>query len=247
MFQPPPESLTYPAEIKRLVIFGDPHGDHAGLDAVVAREASPETAFASVGDNVGYSSGSVCSEFVRRLQALNVRSVQGNHEDWLSEGGRLAICLDRSDRELDAEVTAWAKALPRQLLCRFAAAPGLRLLLTHTLDARPGMKWPYVDRSTVHRVGPETEAEVVVFGHTHAPCLYTPAETGWREARLDLQAGASLSAPLQGRVFADAGSLARPAHRETGEAYHLATYLRLDLEAEQVTLQAVAKEPAARP
>jgi len=245
VFLPPPETHTFPAEITRLVVFGDPHGDHAGLDAVLNRETAPGTAFLSVGDNVGYASGSRSSSFVQRLWELEARSVQGNHEDWVDQDGRLAICLDRSDRLLDPDVATWAKQLPRELLCEFEAAPGLRLLLTHTLDARQGMKWPYVDRSTVHRVGEAIQADLIVFGHTHGPRLYCPEGEGWREEELDLSQGPAVvgsaipTAPA--RLFVDAGSLARPGHRETGDAHHLATYALVDLTTRRVEVRALSK------
>lgn len=225
------------------MILGDPHGDHAALDALLEREPpAPETAFLSVGDNVGYAGGAACSEFVRRLWALDIRSVEGNHEDWLSPEGRLAICnKGSSDRHLDAEVAAWTRTLPRQLRCEFEAAPGLSLLLTHTLDARPAMKWPYVDRATVHRVGEDLDADLIVLGHTHRPRLYRPQGAGWREELLDLEGPGSLRAPLEGRLFADAGSLARPEQAESGPAHHLATYVRVDLRAREVELIAIAK------
>ena len=83
------DEVALPPTITRIVAIGDPHGDLAGLAAVLAREERDDTLLVSVGDNVGYGDSVVSSELCRRLAAKKVLSVHGNHEAWLEPDGRL--------------------------------------------------------------------------------------------------------------------------------------------------------------
>ncbi|MGE0712940.1 MAG: metallophosphoesterase [Planctomycetota bacterium] len=237
----------YPEGITRLVVLGDPHGDLAALEQVVAREAGPQTAFLSVGDNVGYASGPDSSAFCQRLIELGARSVRGNHEEWISAEGELAIVLPprHSERRLRPEALAWARALPLALWLRFAAAPRLRVLARHTIG--PG--WGYVHAGNAAALAYEERAEVVLVGHSHGPSLYAIGEGdpfAGEVMRLPLASSGDeqIELPLPGpfeRLVVDAGSLGRPGHHPEPPALGMASYALLDLVAGTASLRAFVK------
>ena len=53
--------MELPAEVWRIVVLGDPHGDLIALEQVLLQESRPDTLVLSAGDNVGYSDGAVSS------------------------------------------------------------------------------------------------------------------------------------------------------------------------------------------
>ena len=76
------DTLRLPADVNRLVVLGDPHGDLIGLELVLAKEGKPGTAFASAGDNVGYADGKVLSfmcQLLEERKTLRV-TIQRMHE-----------------------------------------------------------------------------------------------------------------------------------------------------------------------
>ncbi len=241
--------LELPDPITRLVVLGDPHGDLAALDSVLARETSPATAFVSVGDNVGYADGPTSSELCRRLQEHGIPSVYGNHEAWLDADGRLALVVDRdAPRQLTPEARAWCRALPLRLRVRFGQAPDLRVVVVHTLIDDRGPEWTFITNENAGLVPELEHVDLVLAGHTHGPAIHVlAAGLPARTLRLALDAGASLRVPLEPgrRYVVDAGSLARPGHHPAPGRFDLATYAVVELQPLAVSLHAIAKTAGA--
>jgi len=247
-------SLDLPPGVTRLVALGDPHGDLPGLEGVLAREPRPPAAFLSMGDNVGYEDGPASSAFVARLAALGIRSVLGNHEDWLDDEGGLSIVQDSPERRLTPAAFAWCRTLPLRLHLRLAAAPGLKVVAAHTCLA-PGrrQRWPFLDRpEKVEQLVLDEGAQVVLTGHTHGPKVWrVPRDPDLRATAtlLELEPGARLVVPLEPEVryVLDAGSLGRPGHHPDPGRFDLATYAVLDVARRQLELHAFQKGGAGHP
>lgn len=107
------DGILVPRAVTRLVVLGNPHGDLAGLEAVLARE--PERSY-SAGDNIGYAGGPASFfDCASPLESLGIASVYGNHEAWLGEDGTLAIALDTPVEALEprgAGLVSIAPAVP---------------------------------------------------------------------------------------------------------------------------------------
>lgn len=237
---------AYPAAVTRLVVLGDPHGSLAGLAGVLEREAGPGVAFVSAGDNLGYADGPTSAELCRRLEALGARSVYGNHEAWMAEDGRLSVAsyaaLER--RHLTPEALAWCAALPQRLRLSWAAAPGLRVVVRHTL----GEGWDYVGTGNAHLLAGDEGVDLVFVGHSHGAAVHAvgPEETCSRRLALDGEEE-RLEVPLSPGVplVVDAGSLAIPGYHPEPPRPDLATYAALDLVERRVELRAFPKATSA--
>lgn len=263
------DRLTLADTVARVVVLGDPHGDHAGLDAVLAREDRIGTAFISVGDNVGYSDGAASSVLCRRLIERGIPSVLGNHEAMMDEGGRLAIVADRAaPRQVTPEAFAWCRSLPLRLRVEH---PDLRLAVAvvHALvvsDAgapvawdlptkdqtsqvklvsdTKGPLWDFVTSANADIVADAEQADIVFVGHSHGPAIYVIAPDGAiTTKRLDLAAGESVQirAKRGYRYVIDAGSLGRPGHHPEPARLDLATYATLDMRTTALGLHAITK------
>lgn len=235
------ETLRLPAQVTRLVVLGDPHGDIIGLEEVLSREAGPHVAVISAGDNIGYADAVVSSQFVALLAARGIRSVLGNHEVCAAEG-ELLLNPPGAPRRLTPEAQAWCQALPYRLDVVADALPGLRLRVVHTFE-----DWSYVDADSAERLADIEAADVVFCGHTHKPAVYV-IERGARRPkprRLDARSkrGIDVRWSPGARYVVDAGSLGRPTVPRVGPCLERGTYAAFDLVTRTIELRSVDKTP----
>ncbi len=164
----------------RLAIFSDVHGNRHALDAVLAdiERRKPDASYC-LGDLVGY--GAFPNEVVERIHAGNFPSVMGNYDDGVGFDRDECGCAYKEERDralgdrslawTKTRVTAGNKALLRGLLpeIRFEA-DGKRLLLVHG-SPRKMNEYLFEDRpvSSFQRLAASSNADIIVFGHTHKP------------------------------------------------------------------------------
>lgn len=246
----PPTTVTFALQpdIRRLVVLGDPHGDVAGLTAIVERERGPTTQLLCVGDAVGYGDGPSSSQVCATLQHLGVPTVEGNHEAWADPYGFLAIVADpERPRYLTEEALAWINGLPHRIeVTRHDGAPVATLI--HSIR-EPCWDW----------IGPENAPQVaadlhhprlILSGHSHRPKLLHVAPGRWlaEHAPFDFLHEDALRRPLptEGTLIVDAGSIGRPDPTELnlGPDYRgrrwgdwFGTYAVVELERGVVTLR----------
>lgn len=237
------DSLLLGPEARRLVALGDPHGDVAGLDAVLACERRGAPIFVSVGDNVGYADAASASALCQRLAELGIRSVHGNHEAYADEGDGLS-----------GEALAWTGGLPMRLRVQSETALGA-IVVVHTLtddedtaaefaDVDDPILYDYVGPSNADVLADAEGARVVFCGHSHGPVIYEISPTGAaRTHLLELEPGARLDLRVRDgmRYVINAGSLARPGHHPAPGRPDLATYGVVDFSKGTVGLRAVEK------
>lgn len=164
----------------RFAIYSDVHGNRHALDAVLVDIG--QDAFDAVyclGDLVGY--GAFPNEVTERVRADQTPTVIGNYDDGVGFEREECGCAYRNplDQELGersfawtkARVTAENKAFLRTLLreIRFEA-DGKRVLLVHG-SPRKLNEYLFEDRpvSSFQRLAASSNADVIVFGHTHKP------------------------------------------------------------------------------
>lgn len=236
--------LELPAEVWRIVVLGDPHGDLIALEQVLRQESRPDTLVLSAGDNVGYSDGAVSSYLCQVLEERKIRSVRGNHEAW-SEDGTLFHSPPGLPRQLSEVAQRWINALPTRIRIRAAARPELSISLTHCLP-----NWAYVNAKEARRFLDLEEADLVLCGHTHRPAVYSvgPRARKATSKRFDPRSKTPLRVELKPktRVVCDAGSLARPSRPRRGAqpggmCLEYGTYAVVDLRAGAVELHSVDK------
>lgn len=228
--------------VRRLVALGDPHGDIAGLDAVLACEGREVTVFVSVGYNVGYADASRSSALCQRLAELGVRSVHGNHEAYADEGDGLSV-----------EALAWSGGLPMRLRLQSETALGT-VVVVHTLtdeqdtsaefaDVDDPILYDYVGPSNADLLADAEGVRVVVCGHSHSPVIYEVCLDRVRTHQLELEPGARLDLRVREgtRYVVNAGSLARPGHHPAPGRPDLASYGVVDFMRGSVGLRAVEK------
>ena len=164
----------------RLAIFSDIHGNLQALDAVLADIAAqqPDTVYC-LGDLVGY--GANPNEVTDRIRRERFPTVIGNYDDGVGYDRDECGCAytEERDRRLGdrslvwtkARTTAENKAFLRGLLkeIRFVA-DGKRILLVHG-SPRKMNEYLFEDRpiASFQRLAAASNADVVVFGHTHKP------------------------------------------------------------------------------
>ena len=164
----------------RIAIFSDIHGNLPALEAVLAdiSKQNLQTVYC-LGDLVGY--GASPNEVTDRVRSEGVPTIMGNYDDGVGFDKDECGCAyrepldrelgDRSFRWTKERVTAANKAFLRTLLpeIRFNGN-GKRVLLVHG-SPRKMNEYLFEDRalSSFQRLARSSNADVIVFGHTHKP------------------------------------------------------------------------------
>lgn len=164
----------------RVAIFSDIHGNLPALEAVfddIHRQGVD--AVYCLGDLVGYAP--FPNEVTERIRREQIPTIMGNYDDGVGfdrdECGcayREADERQRGQQSLEwtkACVTAENKAFLRTLLPEIRTAiDGKRLLLVHG-SPRKMNEYLFEDRpiSSFERLAASSNADIIVFGHTHRP------------------------------------------------------------------------------
>jgi len=164
----------------RIAIFGDIHGNLQALEAVLADIASqkPDAVYC-LGDLVGY--GANPNEVTERIRREGFPTIMGNYDDGVGFDRDECGCAYREDAERErgqrslewtkARVTARNKAYLRALESEIRfEVDGTRVLLVHG-SPRKMNEYLFEDRprSSFERLAASSDADVIVFGHTHRP------------------------------------------------------------------------------
>jgi putative phosphoesterase len=164
----------------RFAVYSDVHGNLPALDAVRADIAA--AAFDGVyclGDLVGY--GAFPNEVIEQVRRAATPTVMGNYDDGVGFDRDECGCAYREpiDQELGERSFRWTKAqvtlANKQYLqtllkgIRFES-DGKRVLLVHGSPRRLN-EYLFEDRalSSFQRLAASSDADVIVFGHTHKP------------------------------------------------------------------------------
>ena len=164
----------------RIAIISDIHGNLPALEAVL-EDIRPRKldAVSCLGDLVGY--GAFPNEVTERIRSASIPTIMGNYDDGVGferdecgcaykDPGEKALG-DRSLAWTKARVTAENKAYLRSLAAqiRFEAAKK-RVLLVHGSPRRMN-EYLFEDRpiSSFQRLAASSDADIIVFGHTHRP------------------------------------------------------------------------------
>jgi putative phosphoesterase len=171
----------------RIAIFSDVHGNLPALDAVLAdiRARQPDAVYC-LGDLVGYAP--FPNEVVERVRQQAIPTIMGNYDDGVGFERDDCGCAYRDEEEkrrgdqslawTKAHVTADNKTFLRTLKSEIRfEADGRRVLLVHGSPRRIN-EYLFEDRplSSFQRLAASSNADIVVYGHTHKP--YTKAVAG---------------------------------------------------------------------
>lgn len=164
----------------RIGIISDIHGNLQALDVVledIGRRGVD--AVYCLGDLVGYAP--FPNEVIDQIRAAKMSTIMGNYDDGVGYDRDECGCAyrdpverelgDRSFNWTKAHVTSENKAFLRTLLPELRiAADGRRLLLVHG-SPRKMNEYLFEDRplSSFQRIADASNADVIVFGHTHRP------------------------------------------------------------------------------
>ena len=164
----------------RIALFSDVHGNLPALEATLAdlRAQNPERIYC-LGDLVGYAP--FPNEVTERIRHEQFPTIMGNYDDGVGFEREECGCAYREplDRELGQQSLEWTKthttaenkAFLRTLVpqIRFDA-DGKRILLVHGSPRRMN-EYLFEDRplSSFQRLAHSSNADVIVFGHTHVP------------------------------------------------------------------------------
>ena len=196
----------------RIAIFSDIHGNLQALDAVLAdiqAQAPAPDAVYCLGDLVGY--GANPNEVTERIQREGCPAIMGNYDDGVGFERDECGCAYREEAERErgqrslewtkARVTDGNKAFLRTLKpeIRFEA-DGKRVLLVHG-SPRKMNEYLFEDRplSSFQRLAASSDADVIVFGHTHKPYVKN----------------------VDGVLFVNAGSVGKPKDGDWRACYAL--------------------------
>jgi len=164
----------------RIAIVSDIHGNLSALDAVLAdlRTRSVDAVYC-LGDLVGYAAHP--NEVTERIRVEGIPTIMGNYDDGVGFERDECGCAYTNpvDKALGEQSIAWTKAAVtsenkaflRTLVSevRFEA-DGRRVLLVHGSPRRIN-EYLFEDRptSSFQRLAASSEADIIVFGHTHKP------------------------------------------------------------------------------
>lgn len=171
----------------RIALFSDIHGNLPALDAVLADIARQQVdAVYCLGDLVGYAA--FPNEVTERIRREEIATIIGNYDDGVGFDRDDCGCAYRDAEEqrrgqaslmwTRARVTPENKAFLRDLHkeIRFDA-DGRRVLLVHG-SPRKLNEYLFEDRpvSSFQRLAATSNADVIVFGHTHKPYTKSVAD-----------------------------------------------------------------------
>jgi predicted phosphodiesterase len=234
------------ATVTRLVALGDPHGDLAGVEAILAAEDGPGVAWLCVGDVVGRADGPSCSRLALWLRDRGVHTVEGNHDAWSTPRGEVAIPGDASgDMALDPEAVAWLAELPAEMEVFHPAHGGRVAAMVHAYrDPRYRDVDAHNARELVDQLG---GPRVVLVGHTHYPRIL---RLGRRADRAEVESldflhfqEISAEIPERDTLILDAGSVADPRYGDVSGAERraYASYAVVDLAAGTASVRSLRK------
>ncbi len=190
----------------RIAIISDIHGNERALDAVLAdlRPRSVDATYC-LGDLVGYAAHP--NEVTERIRAEGIATVMGNYDDGVGFDRDECGCAytNPADKALGDRSLAWTKttvtvrnkAFLRTLASEIRfEADDRRVLLVHGSPRRIN-EYLFEDRpvSSFQRLAASSNADIVVFGHTHKPY------TKWVDDVLFVNAG-SVGKPKDGNWHA---------------------------------------------
>jgi putative phosphoesterase len=164
----------------RIGILSDIHGNLPALEAVLTDlETRTLDAVYCLGDLVGY--GAFPNEVVQRIRTEAFPTIMGNYDDGVGFDRDECGCAYREPRErlLGERSLAWTreqttaenKAFLRTLVPQIRLdVAGRRLLLVHG-SPRKMNEYLFEDRplSSFERLAATSDADLIVFGHTHRP------------------------------------------------------------------------------
>jgi putative phosphoesterase len=223
----------------RIGIISDIHGNLPALEAVLQDIKTRRVeAVYCLGDLVGYAP--FPNEVTERIRAEGIPTIVGNYDDGVGFDRDECGCAYRDpiERQLGdlsfawtkAHVTAENKAFLRTLVkeIRFEA-DGRGLLLVHG-SPRKINEYLFEDRpvSSFQRLAASSDADIIVFGHTHRP--YTKL--------------------VDGVLFVNAGSVGKPKDGDWRACYALleptaaqpVTFFRLEYDVSTVAAAIRASE-----
>lgn len=167
----------------RIGVFGDVHGSLADLTAIwqaLANLGLSEGPVLNAGDNVGYGDDPEgCVAFLRAHP--NVVTVQGNYDknvalypercaEYRKKWGRARPekfeALRRDSEVISDDTRSWLLGLPKEVTVTLG---GVRVLLTHYAPGSKEGLGRWTPDSRLAELAGQTDARVVVCGHTHSP------------------------------------------------------------------------------
>lgn len=164
----------------RIAIISDIHGNITALDAVLAdlRTRLVDATYC-LGDLVGYAAHP--NEVTERVRAEGIPTIMGNYDDGVGFDRDECGCAYTNpvDKALGDQSLAWTKAIvtpENKAFLRTLAteirfdADGRRVLLVHGSPRRIN-EYLFEDRpiSSFQRLAASSNADIIVFGHTHKP------------------------------------------------------------------------------
>lgn len=196
----------------KIGIFGDVHGNLAGLEAVLAAlRAEGCEKYLCTGDLVGY--GPHPGECIRKVRELGATCVLGNHDEYATD--IIGHAIERLEPET-RRVIEWTRAnTPMEDLRWLAALPRhlhlteLDLELVHgSLGHAP---WAYlVNTANLVEHFTHQKARLCFVGHSHLPLLCQQRE-GHPPTMEFLKSG---PLPLEGKLALNAGAVGQPRDRD---------------------------------
>lgn len=188
---------------RRYAILADIHSNLEALNAVLDdARAQGVTDFACLGDVVGYHANP--GECIRIIRDLGAVCVRGNHDHYCSHDEMLddfqplaASVIAWTRRHLDAEESAWLRALP---LSRIVAG----FTLVHsTLDLPE--RWGYVFDLLDAEAHFSYQTTTLCFhGHTHVPLVFEKRNEVIRSEAL------RFTTAFGAKYFVNVGSVGQP-------------------------------------
>lgn len=216
----------------RIGIISDIHGNLPALEAVLD-DLGPKQldALYCLGDLVGYAA--FPNEVTERIRAQGIPTIMGNYDDGVGFDRDECGCAytDPVERQLGDRSLEWTKAIVTtdnkaflrslEKEIRFDA-DGKRVLLVHGSPRRIN-EYLFEDRplSSFQRLAASSNADIVVFGHTHRP--YTKL--------------------VDGVLFVNAGSVGKPKDGDWRAGYvvlepssdaHAVTFVRIPYDVKTV-------------
>lgn len=163
-----------------IAIFSDIHGNVPALEAVLADIHRQQVdAVYCLGDLVGYAP--FPNEVTARIREQQIPTIMGNYDDGVGFDRDECGCAYREEDErrrgqqslewTKARVTSENKAFLRTLVSEIRTEiDGKRVLLVHG-SPRKMNEYLFEDRptSSFARLAASSNADVIVFGHTHKP------------------------------------------------------------------------------